>query len=337
MSLKKFLSLEPSESNGWNSLQLNMPSVDRRRLVVTGTHSSGKNYVSRVLHQLGFRYFLNEPLNPLSPPGIWLGNKDCVYTYCDRESAESKQAMLERKLRSVSGLPFIAGPRSIRDYAALWKAALSRVVLWNSGRSFVIKDPFCLFVADLLKTRLHMSPWIIIRHPADFVANCVRNKVPADFRSFEWDLEFRDRLGGFFDDVRGYACGPDHSDDFHQNIAYWMVCAKVALDSCARWRDEGGYALTLLDTLNADPEQTFARALAQCGVSFEFGMVSQALDAAQAGGSFRGLSRLQQTQDILNKPSAEERLTPLTPAMLEQIEEVTGDLYQQLQALEVRI
>jgi hypothetical protein len=307
------------------------------RLVVTGTHSSGKNYTSRVLHQLGFRYFVQEPLNPFSPPGVWMGKRDCVYTYCDRDSSRRKQAMLIRKLRGFSGLPFFASPGGARDYAALWKAALSRIVLWSSGQSFVIKDPFCLFVADLLKTRLHISPWIIVRHPADFIANCVRNKVPADFRSFEWDLEFRDRLGGFFDDVRAYACDPDHSDDFYQNIAYWMVCAKVALDSCARWRDEGGYALTLLDTLNADPEQAFVRALARCGVSFEIGMVAQALDAAQTAGSLSGLSRLQQTHDVLSKPSAQERLTPLTPAMLAQIEAATGDLYHQLQALEARV
>ncbi len=188
ISLKTFFSLKTRDANNDDFLPVDMPSLDRcRRLAVTGTHSSGKNYTSRVLYELGFRNFLQEPLNPLSPPGIWMPKKDRSYTYCDSLSSASKQAMIRRKLFGLTGLPLSARPASIRDYASLWKAALTRIGLWRFGQSFVIKDPFCLFVADLLKTSLDISPWIIIRHPADFVAHCLRNNVRGDFSSFEWD------------------------------------------------------------------------------------------------------------------------------------------------------
>jgi hypothetical protein len=71
------------------------------RLVVTGTHSSGKNYTSRILYELGFRNFLQEPLNPLSPPGVWMPKEVHSLTQGDTfrlppPSDDSQKAQLRR-------------------------------------------------------------------------------------------------------------------------------------------------------------------------------------------------------------------------------------------------
>jgi hypothetical protein len=103
------------------------------RLVVTGTHSSGKNYTSRILYELGFRIFLQEPLSPLSPPGIWLGKKSCLYTYCDTQSPESKQALLKRKLFQPTGNRQDLSPALFFDHS-IWGLSVQRGVWARDGR-----------------------------------------------------------------------------------------------------------------------------------------------------------------------------------------------------------
>ncbi len=112
------------------------------------------------------------------------------------------------------------------------------------------------------------------------------------------------------------------------------MCAKTALHLCQRWGPSEGYALTLLDTLNANPERTFACSLGRCGLHPDLASIPMALEAAQADVKLGSLSRLQQTRDVLAKPSKEERLRPLTPAMLEEVHSATHELYAQLEALE---
>lgn len=305
------------------------------QLVVTGTHSSGKNYTSRILHELGFRNFLREPLNPYSPPGIWLGDNGCTYTYCDTRSPAAKQALIKRKLFRVTGLPVFATPATVRDYASLWRGALVRVGLWYSGKSFVIKDPFALFAADFLKSRCGILPWIIIRHPADFIANSLRTATPFHFASLKADSEFEERLGDKFRELRAYASHPDHQTLFHQNLVYWMICAHCSLRYADEWSADSHYALNLLDSINANPVQAYGTSLCRLGVRIPHDELAKAIERAGAPAvNAAGLSRLRQTGEALTKPDPRERLKPLTPAMLGEIDRVALETYAKLERLE---
>lgn len=304
------------------------------RLVVTGTHSSGKNYTSRVLYELGFRNFLQEPLSPVCPPGIWLGKKRCLYTYCDSRSPEAKQALIKRKLFGVTGLPLFATPATVRDYASLWKAALIRIGLWYSGRSFVIKDPFCLFVADLLKSSCGVTPWIIIRHPADFVANALRNDIPYDFWSLEGDPEFEKRLGSIFEELKAYANESSHQTWFHQNLVYWLICAHLVLYYASRWDSKSSYAFNLLDSINADPLGRIGSSLHRCGFRFSQHELASALDRASSVQQVHDLKQLQQTAETLSKPDPNKRLHPLTPTMIAEVDRMASKIYAELEELE---
>jgi len=307
------------------------------RLVVTGTHSSGKNYTSRILYELGFRNFLQEPLSPLSPPGIWLGKKSCLYTYCDTQSPESKQALIKRKLFRFTGLPVFAAPATPRDYASLWKAALIRIGLWYSRKSFVIKDPFCLFVADFLKADCGILPWIIIRHPADFIANSLRTATPFDFGSLEADSEFEERLGGGFRELRAYASHPDHQTLFHQNLVYWMICAHFSLRYADEWATSSRYAFNLLDSINADPEGRIGLSLQRCGFHVAKHELASALERLNGSQHVKDLRKLQQSAETLNKPDPKERLNPLTPSMIGEVERMTSHIYSELEKLEMTL
>jgi len=308
------------------------------RLAVIGTHHSGKSYTSRILYELGFRHFLQEPLNPFSPPGVWLGKTQCTYTYCDTQSPPAKQAMIERKLFGVTGLPLVARPRTLRNYASLWKAALVRLGLWHSRKSFVIKDPFCLFAADFLHTKLGISPWIIIRHPGDFVANSLRKGIPADFSSFEGDPEFADRLGEEYKQLKQYAENPDHRTLFHRNLVYWILCAQIALRSVSRWKPDSRYAFNLLDTLNENPLGAVEGSLRRLGCGFTRQKVAEAIKRASGQETAKNLHRLHRSAEAaLSRPEPTERLKPLTPEMLAELDRMTAGVYKQLKALELRL
>jgi len=307
------------------------------RLVVSGTHSSGKNYTSRILYELGFPNFLQEPLSPLSPPGIWLGNKGCIFTYCDTRSPAAKQALIKRKLFQPTGLPVFATPATLRDYAALWRDALIRIGLWYSGGSFVMKDPFGLFAADFLKSGCGIAPWIIIRHPADFIANSLRTATPFDFGSLEADSEFEERLAGEFRELRTYASHPDHQTLFHQNLVYWMICAHFSLRYADEWAISSRYAFNLLDSINADPEGRIGLSLQRCGFHVAKHDLAAALERVSSPQHVKDLRKLQQSAETLNKPDPKQRLNPLTPSMIGEVERMTSPIYTELEKLETAL
>jgi hypothetical protein len=210
--------------------------------------------------------------------------------------------LIKRKLFRFTGLPVFATPASFRDYASLWKAALIRIGLWYSGRSFVIKDPFCLFAADFLKSGCGILPWIIVRHPADFITNSLRTATPFDFGSLEADSEFEERLGGGFRELRAYASHPDHQTLFHQNLVYWMVCAHFSLRYADEWAASPKYAFNLLDSINADPEGRIGFSLQRCGFHVAKHNLAAALERVSSPQHVKDLRKLQQSAETLNKP-----------------------------------
>jgi hypothetical protein len=122
------------------------------RLVVSGTHSSGKNYTSRILYELGFRNFLQEPLSPLSPPGIWLGKKSCLYTYCDTRSPKSKQALIkacnEAVVRAYEAIR-ARHPRILPGYSSHDLASLGSMLAVAGGARMIEKH-----------VKLHDVEWV---------------------------------------------------------------------------------------------------------------------------------------------------------------------------------
>ena len=196
-----------------------------------------------------------------------------------------------------------------------------RIGLWYSGRSFVIKDPFCLFVADFLKADCGILPWIIIRHPADFIANSLRTATPFDFSSLEADSEFEERLGGEFRELRAYASHPDHQTVFHQNLVYWMICAHFAMRYAREWDATSRYAFNLLDSINADPVERIGLSLQRCGFHVAKHELASALERPKSA-------------ETLNAPDPKERFSPLSPLMLKEVDRMTSHVYLELEKLE---
>lgn len=156
--------------------------------------------MGKLLCASGELFYVQEPLNPSSPP-TWLGHPvDHWYEYVLPGSREFHA--LERIVRREYPLGVSLGhartPRAVgRAFRDSWMGSRARL----RGQPALIKDPFLVFSAEYLRKSLGLRVVYTVRNPAAFVSSLSRLNWTFDFRNLANQPVLMDRLEAWGSDI----------------------------------------------------------------------------------------------------------------------------------------
>ena len=199
-----------------NEPTINSRRVDRKPILVTGSHRSGSTWVGQMIATSPRVGYVHEPFNVDHHPGICPMSVPYWFTYVTDENASRFQPALDRTLRfAYSPLAELRTARRPRHFA--------RVVV--DGGHFLkyrllrcrplLKDPLALFTTEWLASEYSMDVVLLVRHPAAFAASVRRQGYTHPFSDFLRQPQLmRDHLAPFEQEIRAIeARSPDVIDE----------------------------------------------------------------------------------------------------------------------------
>jgi len=237
----------------------------KRPILVTGSHRSGTTWVGKMLALSPNIFYIHEPFNPLTRPGICAARFPRAFTYITRENAtlyeDSLRATLERRYSFRNEWKTFRAPRDIgrmmRD-SFLFSRSRSR-----NDRP-LMKDPLALFSAEWLAETFDMQVVVMIRHPAAFVASLKNKDWRFDFNNFlEQPLLMRDHLSPFEEAIRGQVAGGGSLID--QAILLWRIIHQTILGFRERHSD---WVFLRHEDLSREPAAGFEFLFSQLNLNF---------------------------------------------------------------------
>jgi hypothetical protein len=308
-------------------------ATSTRRILVTGTTHSGKNWVSLFLARLLPCAADQEPFHPWSPPGIPTKEENGGFKFLtDTSSPElTNQAAAAFSSFSTAALAFGVGRGGLKGRLHNSVNQLRRVRIHRSHANVIIKDPYCLFSSEWLRKRLGWLPWLIIREPVSYVAALAKEATP-------WDVEFHLRdpaLIRHLDEV-GSGCATAalrqaRAGLLVTSIHRWITAAVHFKHLLSRHSNELGWAFSSLESLNSEPEVAFCQAVRSLGVPRDLAHVKAAIPSANETIP-EALRLLQQTKDTLTPPTAGSVGEVLSGQDVLLIKRMTSELHEEIKA-----
>ena len=235
-------------------------------ILVTGMPRTGTTWLARMLDASGGLVYVNEPLNPLHPPGRSPGVLAAEVEHRFQYICEDNEDKFLPAYRDLLELRFRIGAElranhKPGDFARAMRYQLNFVKgrLWR--RRVLIADPFAVFSTEWFARRLGCQVVVIVRHPAATISSRKRLDWKIDFRELlDQPLLMRDHLAGTEADLR--AAGAD--DVMTQGALLWLAIYR----SVAKLRDVPGVTLVRHEDLSLEPVDGFRRLYRILGLPF---------------------------------------------------------------------
>ena len=258
-------------------------------IVVTGLPRSGTSWIGKMLQAGGEVVYVNEPLNPLHPPGRSPGvlNTEISHRFqyiCpdnDERWARAFGDTLRLRYHPVAELRRNHAPY---DLARLAKYASAFTAGRLRRRRALIDDPYAVLSAAWFAQRLGCRVVVCVRHPVSFVGSWQRLGWKANLTDLlDQPLLMRDLLGPHAAEMRAAA---DSADQIAQTALLWRVtyAAISDLDS----RRPGLLHLQRYEDSASDPEQGFRGLYETCGLTWTDQARQRVISATTAHGKARG-------------------------------------------------
>lgn len=169
-----------------------MSSVNKKPLLVTGSHRSGSTWIGKVIEQSDDFIYLNEPTSLNDIPGS-LSSIKYWFHYIQNSDNEM-----------------------IRELISLNQNAL------DQKKRALYKDPLAFFSIDTFINELNADILIAVRHPAAFVSSLKRLGWTHDFNHFLEQEELMETyLYPFVDQIQDFA--KNEKDIIDQGILLWNI------------------------------------------------------------------------------------------------------------------
>jgi hypothetical protein len=304
-------------------------------ILVTGLPSSGTSWVGKMLQASGEVVYVNEPLNPLHPPGRSPGvlNADIShrFQYICKDNGDRWATAFADTLR----LRYHPVAELRRNHAPY---DLARVVKYGGAftagrlrhRRALIDDPYAVHSAGWFAERLGCQVVVLVRHPVSFVGSWQRLGWRANLPDLlEQPLLMRDMLAPYAGELEAVAHG---DDQIVQTVLLWRA-TYAAIGELAE-RSPGLLHLQRYEDLAANPEQSFRDLYARCGLSWTDEARQRVIEATTAhakpkgaqvwslrGGLSRTAFRPMDSTAALG--SFRDRLTP---EEIDRVRELTADV-----------
>jgi hypothetical protein len=238
-------------------------------ILVTGIPRSGTSWVGRVLSASGTLRYVNEPLNPLRPPGqspgVLRASVRHRYQYITEEDdTEFLQAFQDTIALRYHPLAELARNRRPYDLLRLAKYWPSFTVGRLLHRRALLDDPFAALSVAWFARRFGCQVAIVVRHPASIVASRKRlGWKPFRFQNLlAQPMLMRDWLEPFDQEMQE----ADRRRDLLESTSLlWRIIYHVGAESAGR---VPGILTVRYEDLAADPLREFEALAGALGVPF---------------------------------------------------------------------
>lgn len=296
-------------------------------LLVTGSHSCGKSWLSKILTKLTDLTFIHEPLNPFSPPGIMHKSENQYWRRIDRSSKNGIKFTAHLYGKKI---PIFEKTQNFRDYVSKMKSTLNRQAAFKKANLICIKDPFSVFSVDSYSQHQNYKILYLFRDPKSFVANSVKHGFGFSTDRFDNDGEiFRscDEELAFYLNKICKDTDLTNGDLIMQNIAYWSIVYKYII---SKWATYGNNRFISLETINKDPFKSISKLCKWLDIFAPESIIVETTDT---------VIKSTQTDNIIQRKSdleiwSEQQNNEYLQGADELIKERCGDIYDKLKELE---
>ena len=259
--------MHPESAPRWGATELSDASAGP--VLVTGLPRSGTSWVGKMLERSGRLVYVNEPLNPRHPPGRSPGVLNATvahryqYVCADNEHAwlPAFRDTVALRYRPVAELRCNRSPYDLARMAKYWSAFTAGRL---RGRRALLDDPYAVFTAPWLATRLDTNVVVLLRDPAALVGSWRR--LGWTFRPrelLEQPLLMRDLLGPYQDRLRALV---DSQDDLAKIATLWAA----TYDAVDRYRrKDPRIQVVRYEDLAGDPQQAFGALYRSVGLTWD--------------------------------------------------------------------
>ncbi len=232
-----------------------------KNILVTGSHRSGTTWVGKILASAPHTHYVHEPFHPSSPPGIPFDREIYSYLYlCDENAREFEpdiSRLFSGKYPLCRGL--IRG--SLRDRFFQIKRAIKLAAARRSEDELIIKDPFGLFSSEFFSKTFETKCLILIRHPAAFIASCLRMDWGCDLSQMfsNQPLLMQRHFASFADEFREVSSldQSERKNLLAANISMWNAL-HLAINSLQNeWKNDPSWVFVRHEDLARNPIDQF--------------------------------------------------------------------------------
>ncbi len=181
-------------------------NMKKKPLLVTGSHRSGKTYLSKGIALSGKYEIIYEPLNKKTRLGISGIKSRFNYLNITADNEDFYKLKFDKILRY--DYHFIMGATeigSIRDVVRNFRDFTSCMIKKVKKKIPLIDDPFAIFSAEWFYECLGMDIVIVIRNPASFISSLKVLGYRYDFNNFILQNELMEKLKKFNKEIEKYA------------------------------------------------------------------------------------------------------------------------------------
>ena len=238
-------------------------------ILVTGLPRSGTSWIGKMLQASGEVVYVNEPLNPIHPPGRSPGVLNAEVSHrmqyiCpdnDERWVAAFSDTLRLRYHLIAELRRNHTPydlaRAVNDSADFTIGRLRR-------RRALLDDPFSIMSVAWFAQRLGCRVVVSVRHPVSFIGSWRRlGWKPHLHELLAQPLLMRDLLGPYEDELRAMADSPD---PVAKAALFWRVTYDALGDLDAR--QPGLLHLRRYEDLATNPEAGFRELYALCGLTW---------------------------------------------------------------------
>lgn len=273
-------------------------------ILVTGMTRSGTTWVANMLDASGSVVYVNEPLNPVHPPGRSPGllrpPELHRYQYICEENgplwAEAYRDLLRLRYRPLLELRTNHTPGDFaRGGRYTWNFLRGRL----AGKRLLIADPFAVFSAEWFSRKQNFQVVVLVRHPAAIVSSRKRLHWSADFSELlAQPLLMNDLLAPFRPDIERLA--REDGDMLEEGAVLWRLIY-YAVDQLRRRVPE--IIVVRHEDLSLDPLGRFAELYERLELPFG-GKAQRAIADATSADNPSELTASQPHSFRLNSPAA---------------------------------
>jgi Sulfotransferase family len=238
-------------------------------ILVTGLPRSGTSWIGKMLQAGGEVVYVNEPLNPIHPPGRSPGvlNTEIShrFQYICADNDERWAAAFADTLRlRYHPLAELRRNHASYDLARLAKYTAAFAAGRLRHRRALIDDPYAVMSAAWFAQRLGCLVVVCVRHPVSFVASWERLGWEAKLSDLlDQPLLMRDLLGPYADEMR---VATESADRIAQTALLWRVTYAAISDLNVRLPQP--LHLQRYEDVASDPERGFRELYEKCGLTW---------------------------------------------------------------------
>ena len=310
-------------------------------ILVTGLPRSGTSWIGKMLQAGGEVVYVNEPLNPLHPPGRSPGVLNAEISHRFQYICADNDERWVRAFTDTLRLRYHPVAELRRNHAPYDLARLAKYASAFAGgrlrhRRALIDDPYAVLSAAWFALRLGCQVVVCVRHPVSFTGSWRRLGWKANVTDLlDQPLLMRDLLGPYAGELRAVA---DSGDEIAQTAVLWRATYSAIGE--LNERHPGLLHLQRYEDLASEPEPGFRKLYEICGLTWSDrarGQVIAATTGHQKTGGAQpkargpmawsvrgGLSRTA-FRPMDSRAALGSFRDRLTPAEIDRVRELTGD------------